>query len=166
MNGKYQVGSGRIVTVTHDTPFIDDTIQQASSSVKENLSDTQNQARGKDFSMRNVVEETADLVAMHNMTPSQLMEAIKRDSLVMPSIAVTNTPFTSFGEVSVVFYILIKQKSRNAYDFLFWSWWRDFLRIPSLAVRFLSTLDSSIRKPVVAKTVPRTVFAHPSNPFI
>ena len=23
MNGKYQVGSGRIVTVTHDNPFID-----------------------------------------------------------------------------------------------------------------------------------------------
>ena len=28
MNGKYQVGSGRIVTVTHDTPFIEDIIPQ------------------------------------------------------------------------------------------------------------------------------------------
>ena len=28
MNGKYQVGSGRIVTVTHDTPFIEDIISQ------------------------------------------------------------------------------------------------------------------------------------------
>ena len=26
MNGKYQVGSGRIVTVTHDTPFINNSI--------------------------------------------------------------------------------------------------------------------------------------------
>jgi len=26
MNGKYQVGSGRIVTFTHDTPFIDNSI--------------------------------------------------------------------------------------------------------------------------------------------
>ena len=28
MNGKYQVGSSRIVTVTHDTPFIEDTVAQ------------------------------------------------------------------------------------------------------------------------------------------
>ena len=28
MNGKYQVGSGRIVTVTHDTPFITNSIPQ------------------------------------------------------------------------------------------------------------------------------------------
>ena len=34
MNGKYQVGSGRIVTVTHDTPFIEDIISQDSESVK------------------------------------------------------------------------------------------------------------------------------------
>lgn len=26
MNGRYQVGSGRVVAVTHDTPFIDDTV--------------------------------------------------------------------------------------------------------------------------------------------
>ena len=26
MNGKYQVGSGRVVTFTHDTPFIDDSL--------------------------------------------------------------------------------------------------------------------------------------------
>ena len=28
MNGKYQVGSGRIVTFTHDTPFIDNSISE------------------------------------------------------------------------------------------------------------------------------------------
>ena len=28
MNGKYQVGSGRVVTFTHDTPFIEDSLSQ------------------------------------------------------------------------------------------------------------------------------------------
>jgi hypothetical protein len=28
MNGKYQVGSGRIVAITHDTPFIKDIVTQ------------------------------------------------------------------------------------------------------------------------------------------
>ena len=30
MNGKYQVGSGRIVTFTHDTPFINGSIYNSS----------------------------------------------------------------------------------------------------------------------------------------
>ena len=39
MNGRYQVGSGRIVTVTHDTPFIEDIIPQPDDSVKREFSD-------------------------------------------------------------------------------------------------------------------------------
>ena len=39
MNGRYQVGSGRIVTVTHDTPFIEDIISQPDDSVKREFSD-------------------------------------------------------------------------------------------------------------------------------
>ena len=35
MNGKYQVGSGRIVTVTHDTPFIEDIIPQDGTESQE-----------------------------------------------------------------------------------------------------------------------------------
>ena len=38
MNGKYQVGSGRIVTVTHDTPFIEDIVPQSTSKVNTKLS--------------------------------------------------------------------------------------------------------------------------------
>ena len=34
MNGKYQVGSGRVVAVTHDTPFIENTLPQPDASVK------------------------------------------------------------------------------------------------------------------------------------
>ena len=38
MNGRYQVGSGRVVTVTHDTPFIEDIIPQDSEIVNKKFS--------------------------------------------------------------------------------------------------------------------------------
>ena len=34
MNGRYQVGSGRVVTFTHNTPFINTSISNPSKSVK------------------------------------------------------------------------------------------------------------------------------------
>lgn len=46
MNGKYQVGSGRVVTVTHDTPFIEDIVPQESDSVKrENVDGVKSQKK-------------------------------------------------------------------------------------------------------------------------
>ena len=39
MNGRYQVGSGRIVTFTHDTPFIDNSIPDNDKFVKNESSD-------------------------------------------------------------------------------------------------------------------------------
>ena len=39
MNGKYQVGSGRIVAVTHDTPFIEDIILHEADSVNTKVSE-------------------------------------------------------------------------------------------------------------------------------
>ncbi len=39
MNGKYQVGSGRIVTLTHDNPFIDDSILEKNEKSQANSSD-------------------------------------------------------------------------------------------------------------------------------
>ena len=38
MNGKYQVGSGRVVTVTHDTPFIKNSVSQPTPEVKQEIS--------------------------------------------------------------------------------------------------------------------------------
>ncbi len=38
MNGKYQVGSGRIVTFTHETPFINNTIPQPNKIVNTQMS--------------------------------------------------------------------------------------------------------------------------------
>ena len=38
MNGKYQVGSGRVVTFTHDIPFIDISISDSGKSVNPQIS--------------------------------------------------------------------------------------------------------------------------------
>ena len=38
MNGKYQVGSGRVVAFTHDTPFTNGIISQDSGKVNSELS--------------------------------------------------------------------------------------------------------------------------------
>ena len=60
---------------------------------------------GKKFSMRNTVEETADLVAIHNITEDKLAKAIELGGLPMPSIAVTKAsiPHTNFGDISLIF---------------------------------------------------------------
>ncbi len=57
MNGKYQVGSGRVVTVTHDTPFIDDIVTQ---------SETEN--NGKNVNNGNVQYSDKDYVAYIDKT--------------------------------------------------------------------------------------------------
>lgn len=55
------------------------------------------------FSMENAVEETQDLIAMHNITEAQLEEAFAREGLTAPSLAVTNKGNTAFGEISLIF---------------------------------------------------------------
>ena len=50
MNGKYQVGSGRIVTVTHDTPFISDIVSHSNEESKEILmKSSRNQTETNNF---------------------------------------------------------------------------------------------------------------------
>ena len=53
--------------------------------------------------METPVEEIKDLIAMHNITEPQLIEALLRGKMIMPSIAVTNKAFTDFGDISVIF---------------------------------------------------------------
>ena len=49
MNGKYQVGSGRVVTVAHDSPFINDSISQpnANSNTSGNNSSDRRSSRAQ-----------------------------------------------------------------------------------------------------------------------
>lgn len=51
------------------------------------------------------VEETRNLVALHNLTEDKLLKVLQLGGFPMPSIAVTKTdiPFTDFGDITVVF---------------------------------------------------------------
>lgn len=57
------------------------------------------------FSLQSPVEETKDLVAVHNLTESKLQKALELGGFPMPSIAVTRTDVghQTFGDISLVF---------------------------------------------------------------
>ena len=55
------------------------------------------------FALRESVEETKDLLAFHNITAPLLVDALDRDGLLMPSLAITNKGMTDFGEISLLF---------------------------------------------------------------
>ena len=50
-NGKYQVGSGRIVTVTQNTPFVEDIVPQIDESVKRKFSPKQQSFKKRAFNL-------------------------------------------------------------------------------------------------------------------
>lgn len=55
-NGKYQVGSGRIVTVTHDTPFVEDIVPQTADSVNSKSSISEENSSDKRYSIDDSAE--------------------------------------------------------------------------------------------------------------
>ena len=59
----------------------------------------------KKFSLREPVERTKDLVALHNLTEDKLLKALDLGGFPMPSIAVTKSdiPHTNFGDITLVF---------------------------------------------------------------
>lgn len=59
--------------------------------------------KGEKFSLRESVEETKDLLAYHNITPKLLADVLRRNGLLMPSLAVTNKGMTDFGSISLLF---------------------------------------------------------------
>lgn len=56
------------------------------------------------FSMETPVEETKNLIALHNLTETKLTKALALGGFPMPSIAVTRTdiPHTNFGDITLV----------------------------------------------------------------
>ena len=67
---------------------------------------SENQRGVKDqFSMRDPMEETRDLLALHNMTADNLRGALKLGGLPMPSIAIVKAAagHSKYGPISVVF---------------------------------------------------------------
>lgn len=69
----------------------------------DNLNPTENEDYR--FSMRKTVEETKDLVAVHNLSPEKLLKTLKLGGLPMPSIAITRARdgYNNFGSISLVF---------------------------------------------------------------
>lgn len=59
----------------------------------------------KKFSMREPVEYTENLVALHNLTEEKLKKALNLGGFPMPSIAITKAdiPHTNFGDITLVF---------------------------------------------------------------
>lgn len=57
------------------------------------------------FSLSEAVEETKDLVALHNLTESKLTKSLELGGLPMPSLAVTKSdiPHDNFGEITLIF---------------------------------------------------------------
>lgn len=60
---------------------------------------------GEKFSMRKPVEETGDLIAVHNISESKLESTLKLGGFPMPSIAIVKAEqgHSEFGDISVVF---------------------------------------------------------------
>ena len=56
------------------------------------------------FSLKEPVEETKNLIALHNLTADKLLKSLKLGGFPMPSIAVTKVdiPHTNFGEITLV----------------------------------------------------------------
>lgn len=60
---------------------------------------------GKSFSLKKNVEETKDLIAVHNVWEHKLRQALELGGLPSPSIAITKKDFShdNFGDISLVF---------------------------------------------------------------
>ena len=69
----------------------------------DNLKPTTNE--DMKFSMRENVEETKDLVAVHNLSEENLLKSLKLGGLPMPSIAIIKAKngHNNFGDISLVF---------------------------------------------------------------
>ena len=107
MNGKYQVGSGRIVTVTHDTPFI-----EVNRGQLLNMEDTSLQLTPKapdDYVLNNTIPYASTKVntiflnvipATKSAKPIALLIALCYNDLGYPAISQKNhlptQPFSKF----------------------------------------------------------------------
>lgn len=76
-----------------------DSIRFMDESITENGADVKTK-----FSLKSPVEETKDLVALHNLTEDKLLKSIALGGFPMPSIAVTrqDIPHTNFGDITLV----------------------------------------------------------------
>ena len=69
-----------------------------------NIAENQGNVK-RQFSLSDPVEETKDLVALHNLTADKLSKSLELGGLPMPSLAITKAdiPHSNFGDITLVF---------------------------------------------------------------
>lgn len=85
---------GSINTITNEYQNVNEVVKKSNENTVHRF-----------FSLRQSVEETKDLIAVHNLSEKNLLENIKLGGFPMPSIAITkaNNSHDNFGDISVVF---------------------------------------------------------------
>lgn len=88
-----QFASYEAIANTLRSPQLDTKVSQPDEEVK------------KKFSLREPVEHTKNLVALHNLTEEKLAKTLELGGFPMPSIAITKAdiPHTNFGDITLVF---------------------------------------------------------------
>ena len=87
-----RTSSNTVPSVLNDASFYDDSLPDNGKEVKEQ------------FSLSEAVEETKELMAIHNLTGEKLLKSLKLGGLPMPSIAIARAMdgHGEFGEISLV----------------------------------------------------------------
>ena len=88
-----RTSSSTVPSVLNDASFYDDSLPDNGKEVK-----TQ-------FSLSEAVEQTNDLVALHNLTADKLAKSLELGGLPMPSLAITKSDIahSNFGEITLIF---------------------------------------------------------------
>lgn len=83
----------------NDLPLMENITQ---SKKEDNEKERESENR---FSLKEPIEETKDLIAVHNLTGEKLRKLLDLQGIPMPSIAITKSDATAedFGEISLVF---------------------------------------------------------------
>jgi len=124
-DGKYdrRTGRGKGQSDTYHDNFLQERIRRANETINAvnnekassqdgvffdaKNSNTKYSVSDKDirFSLSETVEETKDLIAVHNLGTAQLLKTLELGGFPMPSIAITKDDFShnKYGEISILF---------------------------------------------------------------
>ncbi len=120
MNGRYQVGSGRVVTFTHDTPFISISISDPSESVKSENSPTDKGEMKSDRGVMNAERETKQSFEEDKYFARQIdrFKSLKKGGYVTVGKIAKESPLNKIGIPAGTLYfdvskIIGEMKERN-----------------------------------------------------
>lgn len=81
------------------------TSETASGTASKDIISQNNTKNNEKFSLSAPVEETKNLVALHNLTPEKLLKTLDLGGMPMPSVAITKPEemdHSNFGEISLI----------------------------------------------------------------